>query len=335
MKLFITGGAGFIGSALIRYYIQNTKHQIINIDKLSYAANLNSLSTVDRDPRYHFEHTDICNRESIKQLLDRYQPDAVIHLAGESHVDRSFIDPNIFVSTNVVGTQTLLECSRQYYDSRSTQQHFRFLYVSTDEVYGSRAGDETVDEKAAFQPNSPYAASKAAATHLVRSYFNSYQFPVLTTYCSNNFGPWQYPEKLIPVTIRNALQQQVIPIYGTGQQSRDWVYVDDHVLALDTVLRKGKPGEGYNINGGHEISNLRLVHRICDQLDFLSPAADGRNYRDLIQFVEDRPGHDRRYGISDQKIRRKLGWSPAESFDSGLEKTLLWHMQTIFTVNKS
>lgn len=329
MNIIVTGGAGFIGSALIRYLIDNSDHKIINVDKLSYAANLRSLAEIEQHPNYQFEHLDICNRDAIHQVFQRYKPDAILHLAGETHVDRSLTDPDVFVQSNIVGTQVLLECARHYWlnlGNSKRKNRFRFLYVSTDEVYGSRSNSESVDEEAPYLPNSPYAGSKAAATHLVRSYFQSYQLPVLTTYCSNNFGPWQYPEKLIPKTINNALQGKAIPLYGQGSQSRDWLYVDDHVRALLCILEKAVPGQGYNINGGHEISNLDLVHKICQQLDQLQPGSQGQSYTSLIRFVDDRPGHDFRYGIDDSRLRQHLGWVPQETFENGLSKTITWHL---------
>lgn len=328
MKIIVTGGAGFIGSALVRQLIQNTEHQVLNIDKLNYAANLQSLHEIEQHPRYRFAQMDICQSPAIQQLISEYQPDAIIHLAAESHVDRSITDPNLFVTSNIVGTQVLLEASRQYWKSLDTEQQrdFRFLYVSTDEVYGSRVASETVDETAAYRPNSPYAASKAAATHLVRAYGRTYRLPVISTYSSNNYGPWQYPEKLIPLSIRNALSWQPITVYGSGQQQRNWLYVNDHVDALLLILQQGEIGANYNIGGDNEISNLELVQLICRQLDQLAPAASGNPYQELISFVADRPAHDLRYGIDDTKLRQQLGWSPKFSFEHGIQHTINWYL---------
>lgn len=328
MKLLITGGAGFIGSALIRHVITNTSHSVINFDTLSYAANLQSLAAVDENDRYAFEHGDICDRAAIEQVFTRHQPDAVLHLAGESHVDRSIKQPDLFIASNVVGTQELLECAKNYWQ-RTQSKTFRFLYVSSEEVYGSRIGDERANESAPFLPNSPYAGSKAAATHLVRTYFATYQLPTLVTCSSNNYGPWQYPEKLIPLTINNALNGLTIPLYDFGRAIRNWLYVDDHVQALLCVLEKGQPGQTYNINGNHEIENINLVTQICQQLDQLKPLANGSNYCKLIQFVNNRPGHDQRYGNDDSYIRNTLGWQPQQEFEKGLEKTVLWNLHHI------
>jgi dTDP-glucose 4,6-dehydratase len=333
MKILVTGGAGFIGSAFIRHTLADTAHSVVNIDKLSYAANPEALAGVANNKAYCFERIDICDKGAVKSVFDRHRPDAVVHLAGETHVDRSITDPDSFVASNVVGTQVLLECSREFLqgnshpDDADRRQGFRFLYVSTDEIYGSREHDEDVDEYAPYSPNSPYAGSKAAATHMVRAYSRTYALPVLITCSSNNFGPWQYPEKLIPVTILNALHGEPIPLYGDGSNRRDWLYVDDHVRALLTVLEHGEPGECYNINGGNEISNLELVKSICSLLDSLKPRINGDSYCALIRFVRDRPGHDLRYGIDGSRIRRQLGWQPKESLGSGLRKTVAWYLQ--------
>ena len=328
MKLLITGGAGFIGSALIRYVIANTSHSVINLDKLSYAANLQSLAEVENNKRYCFVQADICDHDVIEKIFSEHQPDAIIHLAGESHVDRSIAQPDVFITSNVTGTQVLLECAKNYWQ-QSPQDNFRFLYVSTEEIYGGRSGNESVNESSPYRPNSPYAGSKAAATNLVQTYFSTYALPTLITCSSNNYGAWQYPEKLIPVTINNALKGIPIPIYGQGHARRNWLYVDDHVRALLTVLENGQPGLDYNINGNHEIENIDLVTLICQQLDHYQPAASGKSYCEQIQFVDNRPGHDLRYGIDDSRIRQTLGWQPIESFESGLEKTILWHLAHI------
>ncbi len=333
MKLLITGGAGFIGSALIRHIISHTAHSVINIDKLSYAANLKSLAEVEHDPRYAFVQGDVCNHSFIADTFTKHKPDAVIHLAGESHVDRSIKDPDIFITSNIIGTQVLLECARDYW-SRFQLKGFRFLYVSTEEIYGSRTGNESVDENAPYRPNSPYAGSKAAATNMVQTYFSTYALPTLVTCSSNNYGTWQYPEKLIPATINNAIKGLSIPVYGQGQAQRSWLYIDDHIRALLCVLEKGQPGLNYNINGNDEIKNIDLVHLICDQLDQYAPAENGHSYRELIQFVDNRPGHDHRYGLDDHRIRETLGWIPTENFENGLKKTIIWNLEHINLWNK-
>lgn len=337
MNILLTGGAGFIGSALVRHLIQHTQHRVMNIDCLSYAANIHSIACISGHERYHFEQVDICHQARIKQIMYDFQPESVIHLAAETHVDRSIINPDIFVTSNILGTQVLLECSRQYWQTLGPSQKtsFRFLYVSTDEVYGSRDGDESVDETAPYLPNSPYAASKAAATHLVRAYAQTYQLPTLTTFSSNTYGPWQYPEKLIPITIQNALNLRPVEIYGQGKQRRDWLYVEDHVSALMSVLFRGQVGEGYNISAGVEMDNLQLVNTLCQQLDQLYPASNGQSYQQLIRFVEDRPAHDQRYGINDDKIRQQLDWRPQHDFTSALETTLRWHLQQFTEKNST
>lgn len=335
MKYLITGGAGFIGSALIRHLIGQTEHSVINIDKLSYAANLQSLAAVENNQCYTFLQGDICDQSFITNIFNEYQPDAVIHLAGESHVDSSILNPDLFVTSNVVGTQVMLDCARNYWRGINKHEDFRFLYVSTEEIYGSRTGEESVDETAPYRPNSPYAGSKAAATNLVQTYFSTYGLPVLVTCSSNNYGAWQHPEKLIPATINNAIKGLTIPVYGQGHDSRNWLYVDDHVRALLCVLDNGQPGQNYNINGNHETENIALVTQICNKLDQYAPAKNNDLYSELIQFVDNRPGHDRRYGLDDSRIRNTLGWRAQESFENGLDKTILWNLKHMNNKNIS
>lgn len=332
MKILVTGGAGFIGSALIRYLVAETDCEIINLDKLTYAGNLDSLAGVADSPRYVFEQVDICDRTAVDQVFAAHQPDAVIHLAAESHVDRSIDGPGDFIQTNLVGTYTMLEASRSYWSScdESARVRFRFLHVSTDEVYGDLAGcDDLFREDTSYDPSSPYAATKAGSDHLVRAWGRTFKFPVLITNCSNNYGPCQFPEKLIPHMILNALGGKPLPIYGDGCQVRDWLYVDDHARALYRVLTTGKLGETYNIGGLNEKKNIDVVKAICAILDEVvtEKPAGLDHFEDLITFVKDRPGHDERYAIDASKIYADLQWKPAEDFDSGMRKTVLWYLQ--------
>jgi dTDP-glucose 4,6-dehydratase len=328
--VLITGGAGFIGSNLIHYWIGATTETVINVDNLTYAGNLQNLAQLGGDPRYVFFRSDIGNIQAICQILRKYKPRAIINLAAESHVDRSIHDPDAFIQTNVVGTLRLLKAVHSHWAGLggSEQDEFRFLHVSTDEVYGSlEPGAPPFCETTAYAPNSPYAASKAASDHLVRSYHRTYGLPVLITNCCNNYGPYQFPEKLIPLVIHRALTGKPLPIYGNGGNIRDWLYVADHCAALQRVLERGRPGETYNIGASSEKTNLEVVHRLCDILDEGKPRRDGKSYREQVAFVKDRPGHDRRYAIDASKIKRELGWTPRETFESGLRKTIRWYIE--------
>ncbi len=328
MKLVVTGGAGFIGSAVCRYLIGKTDAEIVNFDSLTYAANLRSLAALENHPRYSFTKGDIRDQAQIDEMFRRHEPDAVMHLAAESHVDRSITDSNNFIQTNIFGTYTLLECARRYWEGlpEARRRNFRFLHVSTDEVYGSLGPDGTFSETTPYSPNSPYAASKASSDHLVNAWHHTYGLPVLITNCSNNYGPYHFPEKLIPLVTINALEEKALPVYGKGDNIRDWLYVEDHARALDLVLRRGVPGEKYNIGGRNERTNLEVVEAICDRLDELRPAASVVRRRDLITFVADRPGHDRRYAIDASKLENELGWRAQEDFESGLRKTVDWYL---------
>lgn len=327
--IFVTGGAGFIGSNFVLDWLELGGGPVVNIDKLTYAGNVESLNSVMEDSRHVFVQGDIGDENLIAELLEKYQPRAIINFAAESHVDRSIHGPEDFVQTNIVGTFRLLESVRRYWVQleANAKKTFRFLHVSTDEVYGSlNKGEPAFSEAHRYEPNSPYSASKASSDHLVRSYHHTYGFPVLTTNCSNNYGPYQFPEKLIPLMIVNALQGKALPIYGDGQQIRDWLYVKDHCAAIMRVLEDGSVGETYNIGGWNEKPNLEIVHAICALLDELQPRADNKSYSDQITFVTDRLGHDRRYAIDARKIERELGWKPAETFETGIRKTLQWYI---------
>lgn len=330
MNIIVTGGAGFIGSALIRYLIANTSHTVINIDKLTYAGNLASLSSVSDNERYYFEQLDICDQAAMAGAFEQYQPDYIMHLAAESHVDRSIDGSAEFIQTNIVGTHVLLEVSRGYYNGLDVakKEHFRFVHISTDEVFGTLGETGMFTEQTAYQPNSPYSASKASSDHLVRAWYETYGLPTVITNCSNNYGPFQFPEKLIPLVILNALEGKDIPVYGKGEQIRDWLFVDDHVKALYQVITTGQPGETYNVGGHNEYKNLDIVMAICDILEELVPEktfGEG-SYHDLIRFVKDRPGHDMRYAIDASKIQRTLGWTPDETFQTGIYQTVQWYL---------
>lgn len=338
MLILVTGGAGFIGSAVIRYLIRETDVRVVNVDKLTYAGNLESLAEVSQSNRYTFEQVDICDRAEVERVFRDHQPDAVLHLAAESHVDRSIDGPAEFIETNIVGTYTLLEVARSYWQELDAmrKERFRFHHISTDEVYGDLANtDALFTETTSYEPSSPYSASKASSDHLVRAWQRTYGLPTLITNCSNNYGPFHFPEKLIPLVILNALEGKPLPIYGKGDQIRDWLYVEDHARALYLVLKQGKLGETYNIGGHNEKRNIDVVHAICDLLDELQPSRENsstrklRSYRELIRHVEDRPGHDQRYAIDANKIQRELGWVPEETFESGLRKTVTWYLSNL------
>lgn len=345
IKILVTGGAGFIGSALVRFLIEHTRSSVVNVDKLTYAGNLESLNSIQNNERYAFEQVDICDRAELERVFATHQPDVVMHLAAESHVDRSIDGPGEFIQTNIVGTYQLLEVARKYWSGldEGRKAAFRFHHISTDEVYGDlphpsddMAADQALPlftENTAYAPSSPYSASKASSDHLVRAWHRTYGLPVLITNCSNNYGPYHFPEKLIPLVILNALEGKPLPIYGVGDQIRDWLYVEDHARALYTVVREGRIGETYNIGGHNEKTNLDVVQSICELLDELAPIAQSalsqrgiKHYRELITHVADRPGHDRRYAIDATKIQHDLGWVPQETFTTGLRKTVQWYL---------
>ena len=329
--ILVTGGAGFIGSAVVRHIIENTQDNVVNVDKLTYAGNLESLESVENNPRYAFEQVDICDAKALARVFEHHQPDAVMHLAAESHVDRSIDGPAAFIETNIVGTYTLLEAARAYWNSLNDERKaaFRFHHISTDEVYGDLEGtDDLFTETTPYAPSSPYSASKASSDHLVRAWLRTYGLPTIVTNCSNNYGPFHFPEKLIPLMILNALDGKPLPVYGNGQQIRDWLFVEDHARALYKVVTEGKVGETYNIGGHNEKANIDVVHTICSLLEELVPnKPEGvAKYEDLITYVKDRPGHDVRYAIDAAKIGRELGWKPQETFESGIRKTVEWYL---------
>ena len=337
MKILVTGGAGFIGSAVVRHIIRNTHDSVLNLDKLTYAGNLDSLNAVDQDARYQFAQIDICDVDALTTAFDQFKPDLIMHLAAESHVDRSIDGPAEFITTNIVGTYTLLEVSRKYWLAldEEKKQLFRFHHISTDEVYGDLEGtDDLFLETTPYAPSSPYSASKASSDHLVRAWHRTYGLPTMITNCSNNYGPYHFPEKLIPLVILNALEGKALPIYGKGDQIRDWLYVEDHARALYKVVTEGVVGETYNIGGHNEKQNIEVVKTICKILDELRPQANAEPYESLITFVKDRPGHDLRYAIDATKIGNELGWKPEETFETGIRKTVEWYLNNSEWVNR-
>ena len=327
-KILVTGGAGFIGSAVVRHLINKLNCSVVNVDKLTYAGNLSSLSLVDQNLLYSFELADINDRTAITAILDKHQPDAIMHLAAESHVDRSIDGPSDFIQTNIVGTYSLLECARTYWSQLfgSKKDGFRFHHISTDEVFGSLGETGSFTEETAYDPRSPYSASKASSDHLVRAWYETFGLPVVLSNCSNNYGPYHFPEKLIPLIIIKALKKEKLPVYGKGDNIRDWLYVDDHAQALCKILFEGRTGENYNVGGNAEVSNLDVVRGICRLLDELSPMANMSKHEEQIEFVLDRPGHDFRYAIDSTKIRNELGWRPIETFETGLRRTVEWYL---------
>ncbi len=326
--VFLTGGAGFIGSALVRYLIQDTDVEVVNVDKLTYAGSLHSLGGVDASDRHHFYQNDISDTVAMRDLVNKYQPDYIMHLAAESHVDRSIDGPGEFIQTNIVGTYNLLEVAREYYDQLdgARKENFKFHHISTDEVYGSLGETGLFTETTRYKPNSPYSASKASSDHLVRSWHKTYKLPVVISNCSNNYGAFQFPEKLIPLIIQKAIAGESLPIYGKGDNIRDWLYVDDHVKALWTIVTEGENGQVYNVGGHNEKTNIDVVETICSILDEIQPREDGQAYASQITYVADRPGHDKRYAIDAQKIQRELAWTPEETFETGIRKTIEWYL---------
>ncbi len=329
MKLIVTGGAGFIGSAVCRQLVSDFGCSVVNIDKLTYASNLASLNSIAENPRYSFHKLDICNREAIAALIAREEPDAIIHLAAELHVDRSISGPAAFITTNILGTYELLEAARGYWEQLrgKRKERFRFVHVSTDEVFGNLGQEGAFSETTPYDPSSPYSASKAASDHLAVAWHRTYGLPVLLSNCSNNYGSYQFPEKLIPLIVTNALLGRPLPVYGAGGNVRDWLFVDDHARALLAILQRGKPGESYNVGGRNEKTNLAVVEAICDRLDEQRPREDACSHREAIRFVADRPGHDFRYAINPEKIEREIGWRAEETFETGLEKTVNWYVE--------
>lgn len=328
--LFVTGGAGFIGSALVRLLIQKTDYTVVNIDKLTYAGNLESLKEIDTNSRYYFEHVDICDKKTMSKLFTQYQPDGVFHLAAESHVDRSILDSHDFIQTNIIGTYSLLECVREY---ANTKPSFKFIHVSTDEVFGSLGDTGYFDENTKYDPRSPYSASKASSDLLVKAWQHTYDLPLIITNCTNNYGPYHFPEKLIPLIINNALQLKELPIYGTGNNIRDWLYVDDHARGILLAYERGIIGESYCIGGHNERTNIQVVDTICSILDDIKPRSDNQSYKTLIRHVKNRAGHDYRYAMNPQKIETELGWKPQETFDTGIRKTITWFLENQDWVN--
>ena len=326
MKILVTGGCGFIGSNFILNQFNTTKNQILNIDKLSYAGNLDNLKLVSNNSRYRFINQDICNQELLETHIHNFCPDTIVHFAAESHVDRSIDNPMSFINTNIIGTASLLNSSLKYWESVNNKS-FKLLHISTDEVFGSLGKTGYFSESTPYDPSSPYSASKASSDHLVRSWNKTYGLPTLITNCSNNYGPYQFPEKLIPLMIANCLDEKKLPIYGNGENIRDWLYVTDHCNAIYEVIKKGSIGETYNIGGNNEINNIDIVTKICDILDELKPRSQKQSYKELISYVSDRPGHDFRYAIDASKIKKKLGWTPKETFSSGIRKTIQWYLE--------